>query len=168
MCLIVKLLNHISWNDFSLNNLWLLYLLFIQAICHGPWVLLCDLAGVPRIQSLDHSSLVSFWGGVYLQQAALSYVVMSPSRAGWPPPAVKAVNSSSSMFLSCDTTHWMCWQSWWVPCSTCVTVVGPRGQRKLMQMSLNLWLLLLPWIIKSLLSGSLKSLTGTGNNKLIC
>ena len=65
MCLIVKLLNHISWNDFSLNILWLLYLLFIQTICHRPWVLLCDLAGVPRIQIPDHSSLVSFWGFVF-------------------------------------------------------------------------------------------------------
>ena len=108
------------------------------------------------------------WDVSAFSETALSDVVMSPSRAGWPPIAVKVVNSSSSMFLSCDTTHWVCWQSWWARCSTCVTVVGPRGQRKLMQMSLKLWLLILPWIIKSLLSGSLKSLTGTRNNKLIC
>ena len=61
MCLIVKLLNHFSWDDLGLNNLWQLYLLFVEAIWHGPWVSLCDLAGMPRIQGPDHSSIVSFF-----------------------------------------------------------------------------------------------------------
>lgn len=65
-------------------------------------------------------------------------------RAGLLSLPIKTVNSSSSMFFSCNTIHWACRQLWWVCCIT----LAPGAHGKPMQMGMKIRLLLLLWVIK--------------------